>query len=587
MYDARPPLFILLGSFLLYFLRFGYDYGNSDQDEVIPYVLHRMDPGLFTQDWFVNTQISDFSVRTYFVWLLNAFSLILPLWLTTLLLYVGSWLLIAAAVYKLAFHLTRDPLAASASIVAALVFTPLWTLGGNDLVHGMLVASMAAWALGLWAIYHFLRGRFLIAPVLLGVACWIQALVGLHVALLLVAIRLYRYIRREPGPNTLGGILVFGALFALWSSPAMGPLVYQELFAQQEALNPEPSLFYILAEFRLPHHYLPGSFYVHSYVRFGLLTVVGTGVLLSARFRRALESLPFVVRSLFFIGLLCAFATVFTEVYPVLMIAKLQLFKMTVFAKLLFVILITGAVFYWIPSSIRRPLREIVRRPHIGLAVVTLAWVAVGAAAVVDRGPLREWIGPFKRAAEPVGHVQNWVDRNTTTSAIFAVPPSFSSFRSEAQRTIVINYKSIPFNDEKMVTWFSRLTDIAPIELPERGSPETMAQLDSAFARLSAEDLRALADRYRFEFVVRPRPLAVAADTSRSSAVLADVTTAGDGFPPASAPEGRTDEGAPADTIEEADVRPADERRFDEVYRAGGLYVYRLITPVPDLPTTE
>lgn len=588
VHDAHPPLFVLLGSFLLYFLRFGYDYANSDQDEVIPYVLHRMDPGLFTQDWFVNTQISEFSVRTYFVWLLNAFSLILPLWLTTLFIYVVTWLFLGAAIYKLAFHITRDSLAASASVLVALVLTPLWTLGGNDLVHSMLVASMVAWALGLWAVYHFLRGRFLLAPVLLGVACWIQALVGLHLAILLVAIRLYRILRREPGPNTIGGVLVFGGLFVLWSSPALGPLVYQELFALQEPLSPEPSLFYILAQFRLPHHYLPGSFYLHSWTRFGLLTVLGLGVLLSARYRRGLESLPFVVRSLAFIAALCIFATIFTELHPTLLIAKLQLFKTTVFAKLLLVILVTGAACYVIPSTIRTPLQEVIRWPRIGLAVVLVIWIGVGVAAVHSNGPLRDWIGPFRRAAEPIGYVQNWANRSTNPSAIFAVPPSYSSFRSGAQRTIVINHKAIPFNDADMVTWFNRLMDMAPIDLPRRGGPETLSHLDSAFAALSAEDLMALAERYRFEYVVRPTALIDLAKSPEVPVIDEDTLIAEGSFQD----DDTTGELADAeDQVEAPDtaaaVRHVRRRQLVEVFRADELHVYRLITPTVQESSSE
>ncbi len=565
VYEANPPVFVLLGSFLLFFLRFGYDYANSDQDEVIPYLLHHLDPALFTQDWFVATQITEFSVRTYFVWLLNAFSLILPIWLTTLLLFVVVWIFIAGAVYKLAFLFTGDQLAAAASVVIGLVFTPLWTLGGNDLVHSMLVPSMLAWALSLWAIYHYLRGRFLIAPVLLGVACWMQALVGLHVAMLLVALRAYHWIRREPGPHTLGGIFVFGALFVLWSSPALGPIIYQQLVARSAELNPDPSLFYILAEFRLPHHYLPGSFYEHSYIRFGALAVLGLGTLLSVRHRRGIQQLDFILRSFVLIALLCAIGTVFTEVMPVLQIAKLQLFKMTVLAKLLFVILICGAVTFWMPDSLRHPIRTVLRWPRWGLAFVSVVWIGVGAAVLHTEGYLHELIGPFRRAAEPIGEVQTWVKRSTATSAIFAVPPSFSSFRSESHRTIVVNYKAIPFMDAQMIVWFDRLTNMAPIELPDRGGPQTQAQLDSAYASLSASELRDLAEQYRFEYVVRPARLDFDANNAQTADTSAVRPADNDSDAPAVA-------GAPDTTAQAAVPR----KQFTEVFRAGDLYVYRL-----------
>lgn len=506
-YEKRAPLFVLLGSLLLYFLRFEYDYANSDQDEVIPFLLHRLDPGLFTQDWFVGIQMSEFSVRTYFVWLLNAFSLIIPVWLTVLLFYVVSWLFMAAAIYKLTYHFTRDQLAGCAAIVLALVLTPVWTLGGNDLVHSMLVASMLSWTLGLWAVYHFLRSRYLISPVLLGIACWIQALVGLHLAILLFFIRVLKFVLDEERVQTLGGIVAWGLFFVLWASPALGPIAYQQLFARPPDFNPDPSLFYILAEFRLPHHYLLGSFYLHNVVRFSLLGLAATGVLLWKPYRRQLYDWLFVVRTLTLIGIFCLIAWLFTEIVPVLLIAKLQLFKMTVLAKLLFVIVISGAIFYWLPEKVRRALQVVVRRPGWGLTITTIVWLGVIAAAVMSDGYLHRQVRPFLRAKAPIGRVQDWAQRRTPADAIFAIPPSVSTFRSEAHRTIVINYKSVPYDDEQMVVWFERLTDMAPIDLPNRGGPEILDELDAAYESLGAARLKELSAKYEFDYVVRTTPL--------------------------------------------------------------------------------
>lgn len=505
--QRRVPLFVTLGALLLYYLRFGYDYANSDQDEVIPYLLHRLDGGLFTQDWFVSSQATEFSVRTYFVWLLNAFSLILPVWLTVLVFHVVTWLLVAGAVYKLTYHFTKDQLAACAAIFLALVFTPVWTLGGNDLVHSMLVASMVGWALGLWAIYHFLRARFLIAPVLLGVACWIQPLVGLHLAMLLFLLRIARFFRDRGAVDSMGGIVVFGMLFVLWASPALGPIAYQQLLEPASHADGGPSLFYILAEFRLPHHYLPGSFYFHNVIRFSALALAAAAAMRWRPYSRQLDDRAFFIRLLALIFGFCVVSWIFTEIVPVLFVAKLQLFKMTVAAKLLFVILISGAFFYWLPQPIRRPLLEIVRRRRTGLFVVLVLWAVAVSLSVAENGILRDRVGPFRRAATPLGEVQEWAHRRTAIDAIFAVPPSISSFRSEAQRTIVINYKAVPYEDELMVTWFERLTDFAPIDLPERGGPDILDQLDAAYEGLGRDRLADLASKYEFDYLVRRTPL--------------------------------------------------------------------------------
>ena len=503
--DDGAPLFVLLGALLLFFLRFGYDYGTSDQDEVIPYLLHRLDRGLFTQDWFVQLQVSEFSVRTYFVWLLNVFALILPVWLSVLIVYVGSWLAIASAIYRLTFHFTRDQLAACAAVVLVLVFTPVWTLGGNELVHSMLVASMAAWAIGLWAIYQFVRGRYLIAPVMLGITCWIQALVGLHLAVLLFLVRVWMLLRREPGADTVSGAVVFGALFALWSSPAIGPIVYQQFFSRP--VNPDPSLFYIIAEFRLPHHYLPFSFYMQSALRFGIVGLLGGAALTSKMFRRTLTDHQFIVRTLLLIAFFCVVALIFTEFVPVLLVAKLQFFKMTVLAKVLLLMVICGFVFYWMPEGIRRILMGAVRHARWSLAAIVLLWAMVLFLTLPNNGILHDKVGPFQRSDEPIGQIETWAKRHSRLDAIYAIPPSWSSFRSEAQRTIVVNFKAVPYEDEHMLEWFTRLRDLAPAPLPDRGGASVIDDLDQAYERLSAGALVRLSEKYRFDYVIRETPL--------------------------------------------------------------------------------
>ena len=92
---SRAPVFLILVSLLFYYGRFGYDYANSDQDEVIPYLMHRLDPHLFTQDWFIHVQTTEFGVRTFFLEVLHVLSLVYPIWFAVLLAYVACWTLIA------------------------------------------------------------------------------------------------------------------------------------------------------------------------------------------------------------------------------------------------------------------------------------------------------------------------------------------------------------------------------------------------------------------------------------------------------------------------------------------------------------
>ncbi len=505
------PLFVLLAALLLYALRFGYDYGASDQDEFLPYLLHRLDPESLSQDWFVVTQGATFSIRTYFVMLLQGLALVVPVWLAVLVLYGGAWLLIAGAVYALSYAFTRNRLAAAAAVVVALVLTPQWTLGGNDLAHSMLAPSMGGWGLGLWGVVFFLRYRPGQAAFLLGTATWMQALVGLQLAGLLGLMLLWRLTRSR---RALRHVLLFAGVYALAALPTLGPLVLQQLSGTTppEAAD-APSMFYVLAQFRVPHHYLFYSFPARSLVRFGALMVLGlTSFALLHRKQRVHYS-AFLIQTLGCIAAFGILAFLFTEIQPVLFVAQLQLFKTTVLAKLLFVILICGAVFAWLPERIARPLERLMDIKGWGLAAVLGLWILAIGSVFVGVEALRAKAGPLARAGTPTTQVETWARTQTPRDAVFAVPPSWSGFRSRARRAIVVNYKAFPYRDRLNITWFERLTEMAPISLPDRAGPAIQDSLDAAFLRQPAPALHRLAERYDFDYVVRDRPFTPASSS--------------------------------------------------------------------------
>ncbi|MEM6337447.1 MAG: hypothetical protein AAF752_12830, partial [Bacteroidota bacterium] len=166
--------------------RFGYGYASGDQDEVLPLLLHTLDPAVLANDWFVGTQTADFSVRTYFVRMLWLLAQVMPVWMVILAVDVLCFGALGHVLYRIGQRMygadARGRLGAALGTFAALALTYKWTLGSNDLVYAMLVPEMAAWPLALYAglriseigIYpeaeEASRGRLVGLAVLLGVA---------------------------------------------------------------------------------------------------------------------------------------------------------------------------------------------------------------------------------------------------------------------------------------------------------------------------------------------------------------------------------------------------------------------------------
>ncbi len=481
----RPPIYLPLLTLTLYLFWRGYDFAVSDQDEVLPYLMHLLDASLYQSDWFVNAQLSTFGPRTLFVLTAWLPAKLFGVYETILGIYVVSWFGTGMALYALSLQITRERLAATLCVIIALLLTPKFTLGGNDLVTWILTPSMPAWTLCLWGLVFFIRGRLSQAGFLMGLGAWMQALVGLQVALICTLLLLWKH------GVSLRWLYRFVGSFILTALPALGPLIWSQLMGD----SPEGiwSYFYILFEFRAPHHYLPSSFNAVSALRFAVLCGLGlTSFPLLPRVHRIL-----VRRCLILITVLCAISFLNSEIIQITPIAQLQLFKLTVLMKVLCGILISNMVAQLILRFFRRGLAIFFDHGHYALGATVLI-----AATLLIISPNALGIRPTSDRT-PAEQIATWAHDSTELNAVFAVPPEWSHFRSQAKRAIVVNFKAIPFHQPYMSEWFTRLRDIAPIPTPLRGGLQLIPVLDSAFFALPANEIRRLSSTYGFEYIVR------------------------------------------------------------------------------------
>ena len=501
------PFHLLLGILGLYVFRFGYAYGYSDQDEFLPYLMHLLDPSLFTTDWFVETQLKAFSIRAYFVFLLLGPAALISIPFSVGLLYLVSWFATATGLYKLALHISSNRTASILSVAIALVITPFWTLGGNDLVHSMLVPSMLGWSLGIWGLLFFAQSRVLLSAFTIGIATLFQALVGLQLGLILGTVMITELISKRNRP--LKDIFRFGLMYVLSASPALIPLFYQQFTSISPTIGAyfthTPSLFYIMAEFRNPHHYLFHSFNPLRVTQFAMLGLVGI-VSIYVNTHRVKGFPSFLITSILgIITLLCLTAYFGTEVSPNITVAKLQLFKTTVLAKVLLIIAICTAISSLPSLKVRIAFERILfDYPRRFLLLFVMGYVLLIA---VQSTRFESKVYPFSLASNNAAPVYDWVSENTSKTAVFAAPPSWSGFRISTQRSIVINHKAFPYKDLDNRTWFNRLHSMAPFDSTARKGPELLAELDNAYENLPEEGIASAIDLYGIDYLIRSTAL--------------------------------------------------------------------------------
>ncbi|NNF04449.1 MAG: hypothetical protein HKN17_08280, partial [Rhodothermales bacterium] len=169
----------------LFLLRFGYDFGVSDQDEFLPWLAHLLDPAVLSNDWFVRIQDASFNVRTVFVRSLVPLAELVGAEAAVHIVYVLSLTGICLGIYRMGLALYRGhPVLAAAGVILAVAVTARWNPAGNDVAAAVLTPSMPAWAFTLNAVATVLQDRLrtrtaVTAAVLISIATAMQGLVGL------------------------------------------------------------------------------------------------------------------------------------------------------------------------------------------------------------------------------------------------------------------------------------------------------------------------------------------------------------------------------------------------------------------------
>jgi hypothetical protein len=95
----------------------------------------------------------------------------------------------------------------------------------------------------------------------------------------------------------------------------------------------------------------------------------------------------------------------------------------------------------------------------------------------------------------------------TPADAVFITPPVMGGFQMFAERAEVADFKSTPSIERDLVEWKHRMDDLAGgAGLHCSGWAECSAALTSGYAHLTRRNFIVLAQKYRAEYVVTPRP---------------------------------------------------------------------------------
>lgn len=92
------------------------------------------------------------------------------------------------------------------------------------------------------------------------------------------------------------------------------------------------------------------------------------------------------------------------------------------------------------------------------------------------------------------------IGRQTPPSALLIVPPHMGIVRVIGERALVVDYKSIPFQDAAMLEWYDRMQRV--YGKVEGGGFEALQQMDDAYRGISQQQLMQLARRYGADYAL-------------------------------------------------------------------------------------
>lgn len=326
-------LILLMVSLFIY----GYQFPSDNNLVELPAIYSRLDPSLYTKDFYVQAQREP-GVRFFFDYAMATLAhAVQSLPLAYFLAYSTAFSSFSLGVYQLAKRISGSQLTAGFAVFLCLRGVHI-TLSEVDIFRTEPIPAVFAMGLTIWGIHFALARSWLKGYFCFGLAAMLQFLVGLLPGLLVLPLLVYEAFYLRSIKRAIGFIGIPLSIFAAFLALVYVPLTLSEAITN---IQLEPSEFiHLYAKIRHPHHILPSKWHIGEFLGFllGGLICLGCTRQISTVNRKALLTIV--------IGALAALLItyIFVELYPSVLIVKLQLGRTSPFLALALLLGISALV---------------------------------------------------------------------------------------------------------------------------------------------------------------------------------------------------------------------------------------------------
>lgn len=498
----------------------GYYFGENNGSFYIPYLKSLYNPALYPNDLLVTTwnQVYIGSLWKTIASIMH----VVPLEPLLLILHVIFRFLFYIAIYYLSLQIFRNQKVAYLSVV--LWFIPKPSLG-FEILYNEFVQSGVVLPLLLFAILFFLKNRYLLLFIFLGISFHIHPPMTIFI---IASIFLYFLYKKELKNNIIMSIVIFLIAF-----PVILPTI---LFAQGK--GGYDALWLQLTRMRSPHHSFPLSWLQSVWMPFfiflgfllfvkkflkvekynsslkkvyflllSLIIVMVTGFLFSevVSIPKVIVSVPFHISSIF--AVLASLPIVyFIYEYMTSKVRWKKVFGYALFIMFFFnnfdlqihrsqiviipIFLLASVIIYNVFAS-RDEVKKYSTSLYIFILVLTIFWLPM----MFKKNVLRtdeyktNWID-----------IQKWAKENTETNAMFITPIYLQGFRVHSERSIIADWKDGSggyLSPQFLQEWWKRMEDFGL----DRNNYDNSYQ-KNVYANLDHEKVRSLKKKYNAQYLI-------------------------------------------------------------------------------------
>ncbi|HUR10688.1 MAG TPA: DUF6798 domain-containing protein [Flavitalea sp.] len=418
----------------------GYQYGQSDQSQILPVLFAQDHPGTYSNDQYVNAYLhSGVDERTIFHFILRYSGYDIP-WLIFVWHTLFSMALIIAWIWIARLFISNKALQ-FASIGCILIIGFHTSVGSNEIYYNQFIPSLPAKAISSWAIYFWLKNKYASWSALLILSSLLQPLVGLQVFILTTLPQLIVYLhnpRKEKLP------LVAMLLFLIVISP------WILLLAFHNGGRNAPSVFMDIMEFRLSHH-----FFASYFGFFNLLIFCVLSIFCIFFYKGKLKWFALVVIA----G--CCVYEIGVEIFRMPFFLYTQWWKTTIWLEAFGII----AIISFLESGFF--IKEKLKRFAIVVPVIILFAVCIYRLTGLF-GNLPTYMSPLTRKMKDDVDISLLAKKLTSEGAVFILPPDLTAFRWYSKRSTYVDHKALFHQEEFLNEWYKRIQTVYLYNLTEK-----------------------------------------------------------------------------------------------------------------------